>query len=92
MTDALLKLLARLREDKEQEIQRRPGVVFALVPASGALLQDFVIAFLVVFDDAFEADIAPRLDAAMIARQQEQQPGDAAIAVAEWMDSKEVEG
>jgi hypothetical protein len=39
MADTLLKLLARLREDEEQEIQCRPRVVFAFVPAGGALLK-----------------------------------------------------
>ena len=61
LADALLEFLARLREDEEQEIHRRPRVVFALVPALGTLFEDFVVALLVLLDEAFEADVAARL-------------------------------
>ena len=73
LTDALLELLARLGEDEEQEIHRRPRIVFALVPARGALFEHFVLTLFVLLDEAFEADVAPGFDSAVIAGKQEQQ-------------------
>ncbi len=70
LADALLEFLASLGEDEEQEIYRGPGVVFALMPALGGKFEDFVVTFFVLFDQAFEADIAAGLNAAMIAGEQ----------------------
>jgi hypothetical protein len=52
LADAPLKFLAGLCEHEEQEIHRRPGIVFAFMPTLGALFQHFVVAFLAVLDDA----------------------------------------
>lgn len=63
VADVLLELLARLREDEEQEIHGRPRVVFAFVPALGALFEDLVVALFVVLNDAFETDVASGFEA-----------------------------
>ena len=59
MPNALFKLLACLPQNVKQEVYGRPWVVFALVPLSGALFENFIVTFFVFFDEAFEADIAP---------------------------------
>jgi hypothetical protein len=65
--------------------------MFALMPALGALLQDFVVTLLVLLDETFQADIAAGLDPAMVTGEQEQQARDAAVAVPERMDAQEIE-
>src|SRR6266404_1146722 len=66
LSEPLLKFFAGQRKNKKQEIDSGPGIVFALVPALGALFQHFVIALFVFFDDAFKADVAAHFQAAMI--------------------------
>ncbi len=68
--DALLKFLARLRENEEQETHRRPRIVFAFVPALRRLFEDFVVSLLVFFNDAFEADVAANFQPAMVTGEQ----------------------
>ena len=63
-----------------------PGVMLALVPSVRAELQSFVVAFLVLFDEAFQADITADLQSRLIALQQEEQPRHPPIAVAEWVN------
>ena len=53
-----------------------PGIVLALVPAFRAELERFVVTFLVLLDEPFEADVAADFEAGVIARFQEQQPKD----------------
>src|SRR5882762_914809 len=91
LSEPLLKFFAGQRKNKKQEIDSRPGIVFALVPALGALFQHFVVSLFVFFDDAFEADVAAHFQAAMITYQQKQKPGHTSISVTEWMDAEEIE-
>lgn len=66
LTDTLLKFLASLSENEQKKIHRRPRIMFALVPALGALFEHFVIAFFVVLDDAFQAVIAAHFQSAVV--------------------------
>ena len=91
MADAALKFFARLRQGVEQEIDRWPWVVFALVPALRALFEDFIVTFLVLFDKPFEADVAAHFQSAMVTGKQEQQTRSASVAVAEGVDAEEIE-
>ena len=65
--------------------------MLAFVPALGGLFEDFVLTLLVFFNDAFEADVTPGFDPAMVAGEQKQQTRGAAIPVAERMDAQKVE-
>src|SRR5205085_3107344 len=87
----LLEFLAGLADGIEQKVDRRPGIVLAFVPTLPTLPQHFVIAFLVLFDQAFEADVAAYLQPVVIAGEQQQEPRNPAVAIAEWMNAKEVE-
>lgn len=88
---ALLESVVGLFDDEQQVADVRPGVVLALVPAFGTLLQRFVVAHLVVLYQALQADVAPDVDAREVTGLEQQQAGDAAVAVAEGMDAEEVE-
>ena len=72
--EALLEFLAGHSDDGKSVIDVWPGVVFALIPALGALLQGFVIPFLVLFDEALQADIPSDLKPQTIALQEQKQP------------------
>src|SRR5882724_9652158 len=61
------------------------------MPALRALLQDFVITFLVLFNQSFEAHVAAHFQSAMITGKKEEESGNPAVPVAEWMDAEEVE-
>lgn len=80
VVNAPLKLLVRLRENVEQVVQIRPRVVFAVVPAGGGLFERFVVALLVLLDQAFEADVASHFKTAVIQRLQQQETGSAPVA------------
>ncbi len=56
-----LEFLISIEQGVEDEIDIRPRVVFALVPAQRALVKCFVIAILVLFDQPFKADVAADL-------------------------------
>ena len=51
-----------------------PWIVLALVPAVGALLQGFVVAFLVLLDETLQADVSAYLEPQMVALQEQKQP------------------
>ena len=68
-----------------------PGVVCPLVPAFGAEPQRLVVSFLVLLDESFQADVTTDFQALMVAQEQEEEPGNSAIAVAEWVDAKEIQ-
>jgi hypothetical protein len=53
----------------------RPGIMLALVPAPRTVLQGFVIAVLVLFDEALKADVAADLQTQRVALPQPEQPG-----------------
>jgi hypothetical protein len=58
--------VSRLNDEKDV-IDIRPGVVFSFVPTLGALFQGFVIPFLVLLDQTFQADVSSNLKAEMVA-------------------------
>lgn len=75
MADALFEFPICALDDKKYVVDIRPGVVFALVPALGALLKGFVITLLVLFNEPLQTDIAADLDPQMVALQEQQEPG-----------------
>ena len=87
----LLELAIGAARDGEEMIEPRKQVVFAVVPALGAFLQDVVVIFLRLFDEAFQADVASDFVTVLVEREQGQEAGHPPIAVAEWMDAKEIE-
>ena len=68
-----------------------PWVMFALMPALGALLKRLVVPRFIVLNDALETDVAPDLDAEVVGGQEEQESGDAAITVTEGVNTQEVQ-
>ena len=78
-------------EDEENVVDEGPGVVLTLVPTTRAVLKRFVIAFLIFFDQAFKADVAARFHSSVVALEQQQQAGSAAVAVAERVNAEEIE-
>ena len=87
----LLEFAIGAAGDGEEMIEPWEQVVFAVVPALGAFLQDVVVIFLCLFDEAFQADVAPDFVAVLVKREQGQEAGHAPVAVAERMDAKEIE-
>ena len=91
LTGALFKLSVAAPDDGEEMVEPREEFVFAVVPALGALLQDVVVIFLRLFNETFQTDVASDLVCLLVNGKQREQAGDAAIAVTEWMDAKEIE-
>jgi hypothetical protein len=58
LIDAIFKFTISVFENGKNVIDIRPWVMFAFMPALRALLKCFVIAFLVLFNQPFQADIA----------------------------------
>ncbi len=61
--------------------------MFSVVPALGTLFQGFVVSFLVLFNEALQADIAADLVSEVIALEQEQKTGDSTVSIPEGMDT-----
>lgn len=89
--DALLELDVGGLEDAEEVVDEPPRIVRTLVPALGAVFEGLVVAILVLFDEALEADVPADLGAGVVGEQERQQARDAAVAVAEGVDAEEVE-
>jgi len=60
------KLSVRALDNEENIVDVRPWVVLALVPAVGALLKGFAVPFLVLFDEAFQADVSADLESQVV--------------------------
>jgi hypothetical protein len=73
-TEALLEFSIGHLDDGKNVIDVWPRSVLTLEPALGALLQGFVIPFLVLFDEALQADIPPGLKSLAAALQEQKQP------------------
>lgn len=73
-TEALLEFPIGRSDDEKNVVDVWPGVVFALMPTLGALLQGFVISILVLFDESFETDVPSDLKPKVVALQQQKQP------------------
>ena len=73
-TEALLEFSIGHLDDGKNVIDVWPRSVLTLVPALGALLQGFVIPFLVLFDEALQADIPPDLKFQVVTLQEQKQP------------------
>ncbi len=71
-----------------------PGVVFAIVPALGALLQGFVVSFLVLLNETLQAYVSADLQPQVVALQEQQKPGYTTVAVAKrvYAEKIQVEG
>jgi len=63
----VLKFLIGALDDETGEIDIMPGIVPAFMPALGTRFQGFIISFLVLFDQAFQADISADLDSLVVA-------------------------
>ena len=61
------------------------------MPALGALLKGFVVPFLVLFNKALQADIAPDLDSEMVTLQEHKEPGHPAVAVTKRVDAQKIQ-
>src|SRR5262245_56082498 len=61
------------------------------MPSVRTQLKRFVVAILVLFDEALQADVAADFKSQVITLEQEQQSRDAAIAVAERVDAEKIE-
>jgi hypothetical protein len=71
LAETLLEFTIGHLDDGKNVIDIWPGVMFALVPALGALLQGFVIPLLVLFDEALQADITADLEPQVVALQEQ---------------------
>ena len=91
LAEALFEFLICGLDDEEEVIEIGPGVVFALVTAAGALFQGFIVPFLVLLDEALQADVAAHLEPQVVALQEQQKPRDAPVTVAKWMNAKEIQ-
>lgn len=91
LTDALLKLTICHLDDEKNVIDVWPRVVFSLVPALGALLQGFVISFLVLFDEALQADVSADLQPQMAALQKQKEARNTPVSVSEWMYAEKIQ-
>ena len=60
-TEALLEFPIGCSDDGKNIVEVWPGGVFALMPTLRALLQGFVIPFLVLFDESFQTDVPSHL-------------------------------
>ena len=88
LTDALLKLPVSGLEDEKEVVDVWPRIVVSIVPAVGALLERFVVAFLVLLDEAFQADESANSVSLMVTLQEQKEPRDTPVAVAEWVECK----
>jgi hypothetical protein len=73
-TEALLEFSIDHLDDGKNVIDLWPKSVLTLVPALGALLQGFVIPFLVLFNEALHVDIPPDLKSQVVTLQEQKQP------------------
>ena len=87
MTHPLFKLLVGSLEDVEEIVYVGPWVMFAFMPALGALLQGLVIAFLILLDEALDAYIPPHFITQVIALEQKKKAGNSTVAIPEGMDA-----
>jgi len=70
LTKTLLELPVCGLDDGKSVMDVWPRVVPALVPAVGALFQGFVVAFLVLLNETFQADVSANLEPQMVALQE----------------------
>ena len=91
LPSAFLKFAISAAGDGEEMIQPGEQVVFAVVPALGAFLQDVVVILLRLFNEAFQAEVAPDFVAVLVQCEQGEEARHAPVVVAEWMDAKEIE-
>jgi hypothetical protein len=61
LVESLLEFPIRRLDDGKQVVDIWPGIMAAVVPIVGALLQGFIIPFFVLLDEAFQADISSNL-------------------------------
>jgi hypothetical protein len=61
-------------DNEKNIIDVRPRIVFALVPAVGALLKSFVVPLLVLFDEAFQANVSADLESQVVGLKEKKQP------------------
>jgi hypothetical protein len=66
LTETIFKFSVSRLDDEKDVIDIRPGVVFPFVPTVGALFQGFIIPFLVLLDQALQADVSPDLEPEMV--------------------------
>jgi hypothetical protein len=65
--------------------------MLTFMPTLGTLLQGFVVTLLVLFDESLQTNVATNFITQVIALEQEDKPGNSAIAVPKRMDTEEVE-
>lgn len=74
MTQTLFEFPVGGFYDEKGVIDVRPGIMFALVPAMGALLQGFVVPFLVLLNETLQTDVSADLESQMVALQEQKEP------------------
>ncbi len=91
LTGAPLEFAIGAAGDREKVIEPGEEVVLAFVPALGALLEDVIVVVFPFFDEPLQANVPAHFVSVLVERQQREQAGDAAIAVTERVDAKEIE-
>src|SRR5882672_10101612 len=91
LSETFLELFVGGLEDEQNEIDVRPRIVSAIVPAARTQFERLVVAILIRLDKAFEADVPPDVVAQTVGLQEPQQARDAAVSVAERVNAEKVE-
>ncbi len=90
LAEALFEFPVCCFDDEKGVIDVRPGIVFALVPAVGALLKGFIVPFLVLFDETLQTDVSADLESQMVALQEQKEPRNTPVSVTERMYAKKI--
>lgn len=91
LAGALLEFTIGATGDDEEMIEPGEEIVLALVPAVGALVQNLVVVFFGLLDQAFQADVPADFVALLVERQQREETGDTAVAVSKRVDAEKIE-
>jgi len=83
LSGPLFEFSVAATDDGEEEVEPGRELVFAFMPALRTAVEVFVVIFLGLLDEAFEADVTPDFVTVLVKREQREQTRDAAIAIAE---------
>ncbi len=65
--------------------------MLAFMPSLGALIQCLIVAFFVLFNKTFKADVTPNFISEMVTLKEKQQSRYPSISISEWMNTQEVQ-
>src|SRR3989338_9891830 len=88
---SFFKLLVCSFKNGEHKIQVWPWIMFAVMPAFGALFKGFIIPLLIFFYNALKTDIPTDLIPKMITLQKHKQPRHPSVSIAEWMHTEKIQ-